>query len=288
MTEGLHEEIRRLQRDDQAHAQQAFAAIVGMALRDPVECTAELSRAVLEERSAGGLRTPRLLTLLGLTRVAVPECLPICLDLLRALAATATPPPADAALGAAAIVACTQPRALLPDLACVGTNPQAAAAVDRDIVLALIPLLSITSQLLHNLPDNAVTDMARWLWHECAKLDLMTLADVAGIHVRKSGGDDPLVRLMLDLIERVPATADQKRYAGEVLQGAGVGAAVVEQLHTAWRAITVAPAPDPATILPPPVVDHEPPPPEPRVDEWLAAFSEGDDADAELARAATT
>jgi len=61
---------------------------------------------------------------------------------------------------------------------------------------------------------------------------------------------------------------------------------MIEQLQTAWRAIRVAPAPDQATAGSPPVANPEPPAPEPRVDEWLAAFSEGDDVSIELARAA--
>jgi hypothetical protein len=286
MSDELQAAIHALQGDDEASARRAFASIERMAQRDPDESAAELSRAVLAEQAAGALRTPRLLTLLGLTRMPVPECLPVCLDLLRALASAETPPPADAALGAAAIIARTQPRALLPDVDSVQADPQAAQAMDKEIVHALVPLLSITSEFLCALPDSAVTETARWLWCDCATLDLMTLADFVGLHVEQSGADDPIVALMVDLVERVSATADQKRYTGKRLQESGVDAAVIEQLQTAWRAIRVAPAPDSATIGLPSVVDPEPPQPEPRVDEWLAAFSEGDDVGIELARAA--
>ena len=285
MSGELHAAIHALQSGDESRTLQAFAAIAEMARREPAECAAELSRAVLAEQADGALRTPRILTLLGLTRVPMPECLPICLDLLRGLVATETPPPADAVIGAAAIVARTQPRELLPDVATLEGDPQAAKAIDHVIVQSLMFLLSITSKFLRELPDNAVTDMARWLWCDCAALDLMTMADFAGLHVEKSGADDPIVGLIVDLVERLPAHADQKRYASQRLQQANVAATVVEQLQTAWRAIRVAP-PDPASAGAPPIADPEPPPPEPRIDELLVAFSEGDDVGVELARVA--
>ena len=286
MTDDLHAAVQALQGDDEALAQRTFAAIADVARRDPGECAAELSRAILAERARGTVRTPRLLTLLGMTRVPAPECLPVCLELLRAMASAETLPPADAALGAAAIVARTQPRALLPDVASVQADPQAARAVDRDLLHALILLLSITSEFLDALPGSAVTEMARWLWYDCVTLDLMTLTDFAGLQLEKSGAGDPLIALMVDLIERVPAAADQKHYAAQRLQEAGVGAAAIEQLQTAWRAIRVAPATIAGGGRSPAVVDPEPPPPDPRADEWLAAFGEGDDTSVELARAA--
>jgi hypothetical protein len=83
----------------------------------------------------------------------------------------------------------------------------------------------------------------------------------------------------------VPATADQKRYASQRLKQANVGAAVIEQMQNAWRSIRVAPT-NPASAGAPPVADPEAPPPEPRIDEWLADFSEGDDVGIELARCA--
>jgi hypothetical protein len=175
---------------------------------------------------------------------------------------------------------------LLPDLALAQADPQAAQAIDKEIVHALTPLLWITSEFLRDLPENAVTQMARWLWCDCAALDLMTLADFVGLHFEKSGADNPMVELMVDLVERVPATADQKRYAGRRLEEAGVGAAAVEQLQNAWRAIRVAPMPDSASLRPLLVADPDPPPSELRVDEWLAAFIEGDETSIELARAA--
>ena len=83
---------------------------------------------------------PRLLTLLGLTHEAAAECLPLCLGLLRAAADTADAantaelPPTDALLGAAAIVARTQPGALLPDLAALKADPQAAQAMQLSLI----------------------------------------------------------------------------------------------------------------------------------------------------------
>ncbi len=68
MSEELRAAIGALQGGDDAHAQTAFAEIADMARREPGECAAELSRALREEQAAGALRTPRLLTLLGLTR----------------------------------------------------------------------------------------------------------------------------------------------------------------------------------------------------------------------------
>ena len=224
MSDELQAAIHALQGDDEDHAQRAFATIAEIARRDPGESAAALSRAVLAEQASGALRTPRLLTLLGLTRVPVPECLPVCLDLLRALASTETQPPADAALGAAAIIAHTQPRTLLPDIASMQIDPQAAQAIDHQIAQAPMRLLSITSRFLRALPDSAVTEMARWLWCDCATLDLMTLADFVGLQVEKSGADDPIVALMVDLAERVPATADEKRYTGQRLQESRVDA----------------------------------------------------------------
>ena len=285
MIEDLHAVITALKGDDEAHAVAAFAAIAEMARSDPGKCAVELSRAILAEQAAGALRTPRLLTLLGLTRVPVPECLPVCLNVLRALAAMDRPP-AHAALGAAAIIARTQPRALLPDVESTLADPQAAQAFDHEITRPLMLLLSITSEWLGKAPDSVVADMARWLWCDCAAFDLMTLADFACLRVKEQGADDRFVGLMVDLLERVPATADQKGYAVQRLQEAGAGAVVMEQLQTACRAIRVAPVPEPATIGPSPVVDPEPPAPDPRVDEWLAAFSEGDEYGIELARAA--
>jgi hypothetical protein len=284
MSDELRAAIRALQGGDEAHAQTAFAEIADMSRREPGECATELSRALLEELAAGALRTPRLLTLLGLTREPVPECVPLCLDLLRELATTPPPLPTDAGLGAAAIVARTRPRALLPDIAAIQAGSQAAQDIDRHVVQALRLLLAISSRLLRELPDSAITDMARWLWCDCAVLNLMTLVDFAGWQVKQSGADDPIVGLMVDLVERVPATEDQKRYAGQSLQEAGVGAAVIEQLQGAWRAVRVAPASDPYATEPPAVADPEPPPPEPRVDEELAEFAEGDANGIEVAR----
>jgi hypothetical protein len=285
MLDDLRVAIRALQGDDKAPTQKAFAAIANMARREPADCATELSRVLREELATDGLRTPRLLTLLGLTRQPASECLPLCLDLLRALTTTPTLP-IDAALGAAAIVARTQPRALLPDIATLQAASPAAQAIDRDMVQALPVLLQISSTFLREMPDSAVSDMARWLWSDCATLDLMSLVDFAGLHVERSGADDPIGGLLVDLVERVVATADQKRYAGQRLQQAGVGATLSEQLQGAWRAIRVAPASEPDSAKLPTITDPNPPSPEARIDELLFAFSEGDEYCVELARAA--
>jgi hypothetical protein len=285
MSDELRAAVRALQGGDKAQAQKAFAGIANMARREPADCAVELSHALREELATDALRTPLLLTLLGLTRQPAPEFVPLCLDLLRALAVTPMPP-GDAVLSAAAVVARTQPRALLPDIATLQTAMPEAQAIDRDVVQALPVLFEISSRFLRGLPDSAVSDMARWLWSDCAALDLMSLVDFAGLHVERSGADDPIAGLMVDLVERVAATEDQKRYAGQRLKQAGVGATLIEQLHTAWGAIRVAPASHPDGAEPPPIVEPEPPSPEARVDGWLAEFSEGDDHGVELARAA--
>ena len=274
MNDDLRAAIDALQNaGDDARAQQAFGELTHIVRREPAECAAELSRAILAE---GGLRTPRLLTLLGMTREPAPECVSLCLDLLRSGANSSPPLPTDATLGAATIVARVKPGALLP-------NITAGAVSDREIMQVLPLLLAISSTFLAQLPDSAVTEMARWLWHDCASHDLMIVSDLVGWHVQESGADDPLVDLMADLVERVPVSAGQKNYAGQCLKQAGVSADVVEQLQNAHRAIRVAPASEhdkPLTIA-----DPEPPPPDPRADEWLAMFSEDDEQTRELARA---
>ena len=282
MSDELRAVIRTLQGGEEAHVQSAFAEIADTARREPGECAAELSRALLEELAVGGLRTPRLLTLLGFTHEPVPECVPLCLDLLRALAPTPSLMPSDVALGAAAIVARTCPRALLPDLAAVQAGSQTGQDIDLEVVQSLPLILAISSKFLNDMPDSAFTNMARWLWCDCAKLDLMTLVDFAGGQVEQTGADDPIVGLLVDLVERVPATEDQKSYVSPRLQEAGVGAAVIERVKEAWRAIRVAPAL--ATAEPPTIADPEPPPPDARVDEPLAMFAEGNANDIELAR----
>jgi len=55
--------------------------------------------------------------------------------------------PVDAVLGAAAIVARSDPCALLPDLAAMQANPQVTHGVDRGIVAAIPVLLSVSSEV---------------------------------------------------------------------------------------------------------------------------------------------
>ncbi len=280
MTDELDAAIRTLQGDDATLAPQAFAAMVEMAGRDPLECAAALARTVLAEQIAGGFRTARLLTLLGLTRVSVPDCVPLCVDIVRIATTGATSLPSDAILGAAAVIACTEPRELLPDLASLMSAGDAADATERARGIAV--LLEITSQWLRQAPDTPYADMSRWLWRDCATIDMMTVVDFVGMHIARTGVDDPVVALMVDLIERIPATADQKNYAASRLQESGVDEAVLHRLQIAVRAARVAPdvATDGTTLA-----DPEPPAPEPRVDECLAAFSEANDFGIEAARA---
>lgn len=270
MSEELRAAISVLQSGDDAHAQQAFGEITHMLRREPAECAKELSRTILEEAASGRVCTPRLLTLLGMTREPAPECVPLCIDLLRDETNTL---PTDSMLGAAAIVARVRPKALLPNLASMS---------EAEAGQALPLLLSISSGFLGELPDSNVTEMVRWLWFDCAALDLMTVTDLIGWHVQQSGANDPLVSLIVDLVERLPASADEKNYASQCLNEAGVSAEVIEQLQTAWRAIRVAPAP--ADIEPLAIADPEPPAPDARADEWLAVFAEGNENSVEVAR----
>ena len=280
MSDELRAAIGALQSGDEARAQQAFAEIAEMLRRDASECAGELSSVIREEVAAGGLRTPRLLTLLGMTREPVLECVPLCVDLLHAEVNKNSSLPSDAMLGAAAIVARSTPQALLPDLSAVNNAEAQDSESEKAKVLSL--LLAISSGFLSELPDNSVTDMARWLWHDCATSDLMTVVDFVGWHAQESGADDSLVSLMVDLVERVPASAKEKNYAGNCLKDAGATDAVVEQLQNAWRAIRVAPvlSHSAASAL----ADPEPPAPDARADQFLAVLSEGDEQSVELAQ----
>jgi hypothetical protein len=282
MSDVLQSSLRELQ---STGSQQAFGYLMSMALRDPEDLAAELSRAVRDEHAAGELRTPRLLTLLGLTRVPAPECLDVCLSMLREIGSVDELPAADAVLGAGAIVARSNPRALLPDLAAIVANRQASHEVDRGIVTAIPVLLSLSSLVLRRFGDSAVADMVRWLWCDCAALDLMTLADFVGKQIEKSNCEDPIVRLFVDLAEQVNATADQKQYAAQTFEAAGASPAVIERLKLAWRAALVAPERGEIGLEPLSSVDLQPPPPEPRVDESLAMFSYDDEDSVELGRA---
>ena len=275
MSDELRAAISVLQTGDDAQAQQAFGEIAHMVRREPAECAAVLSRAILDEDAAGGLRTARLLTLLGMTRVPAADCVPLCVALLHNETNTSSPLPVDATLGAAAIVARVNPRSLLPDL---------GSKHDAELAQALPLLLSISSGFLGQLPDNSVTDMGRWFWFDCATCDLMTVTDLVAWQAQESGADHPLVSLLVDLVERLPASADQKNYAVERLYEAGVSPELIEQLQTAWRAIRVAPALVQLEFSE--TGDPDPPPPDARADQWLAMFAEGDETSVELARVA--
>jgi hypothetical protein len=280
--------IRELQAGVEPGAQQAFGRLMAMALHDPEVLAAELSRAVRDEHAARKPLTARLMTLLGLTRVPATECLDVCLGMLRGVGSAHSadhPPPSDAVLGAAAIVARSNPRALLPDLAAIVANPQTSDSVDHGIVAAIPMLLSISSLVLSRFGDSAVTDMVRWLWRDCAALDLMTFADFVVKQIEKSDGEDPMAELFVDLTDRANATADQKRYAAQLFEAAGANPAVIERLKLAWRAAAVAPERGEIGSEPLPPTDLDPPLPDPRVDEALAAFSDSDEDMVELGRA---
>jgi hypothetical protein len=204
--------------------------------------------------------------------------------MLRELGSADEPPPIDAALGAAAIIARSNPHALLPDVAVIAANPQPSHGADRGIVTAIPVLLSFSSLVLRQLGDSAIANMVRWLWCDCAALDLMTLADFVGMQIEKSDWEDPIVGLFVELAEQVNVTADQKRYAGERFGAAGASPAVIERLKLAWRAALVAPDRGEIGSEPLSSVDPEPPLPEPRVDQSLTMFSDGDEQVAESAR----
>ena len=284
MSNVLRASIRELQTGESESAQQAFGRLKTLASRDSEELAAELSRVVIAEHAAGGLRTPRLLTLLGLTRVPSPECLEVSLSVLRGLGSAQVRLPTDAVLGAAAIIALSRPRALLPDIAAFQANPNAAEGIDRDVVSAIPELLAISNEWLGQAGTSAVADMARWLWRDCADCDPRTLADFVGMYVEKLGCEAPIVGLFVDLLEQLTASADAKRYAGECLGGAGASDAVIKRLKLAWCATLVLPERGAADPEPAPTGNPEPQPPDPRVDEALAMFSEGDQQLVEIAR----
>jgi hypothetical protein len=228
----LQSSIRELQAGRSAGAQQAFGDLMAIALSEPQALAAELSRAIRDEHAAGGLRTPRLLTLLGLTRVPAPECLDVCLGMLGEFGSADEPPPFDAVLGAAAVVARSDPRALLPDVSAVVANPQAVDGVDRDIFAALPVLVSASSEVLREFGEGAIASMVRWLWFDCATFDLMTFADIVGMQLEQSGCEDPMVGLFVDLAEQVNAAAEQKRYVVQRFEAAGAGPAAIERLSS--------------------------------------------------------
>jgi hypothetical protein len=194
------------------------------------------------------------------------------------------PPPFDAVLGAAAVVARSDPRALLPDVSAVVANPQAVDGVDRDIFAALPVLVSASSEVLHEFGESAIAGMVRWLWFDCATFDLMTFADIVGMQVEQSGCEDPMVGLFVDLAEQVTATAEQKRYVVQRFEAAGASPAAIERLKLAWRATLVAPERGEVGPDALPSADPEPPLPEPRVDESLAMFDADDERGVEIAR----
>jgi len=139
--------------------------------------------------------------------------------------------------------------------------------------------------VLRECADSAIGNIVRWLWHDCAALDLMTLADFVGMQVEKSSCEDPIVGLLVDLVEQVNVTPDQKRYAAHRFEAAGANPAVVGRLKLAWRAALVAPERSEIRSEPVPSAHREAPVPEPRVDESLAMLGSGDAQVIELARA---
>ncbi len=284
MSDGIAAAVAALQEGDEALVRAAFAWLAAEAHQEPDACAAALSRAVRAELAGGALRTPRLLTLLGLTREPQPELVEPCVELLRARASGSPRLPTDATLGAAATVARTRPRALLPDIEAMSAEP--AGATDDQVLLwhALQLLMAISGGYLREMPNGAATDMVRCLWRDCAACDLMTVADLTALHVGAAGADSPMVDLVVELVEILPVDEDRKRYAGQRLQEAGVDGAAAAWLRMAWRAMVAAPVPAMAHDDGVAEADPDPPAPDPRVDEALVAFAAGTGVELELAR----
>jgi hypothetical protein len=283
MSGTIQSSIRELQAGGLDGAEEAFANLASMARHDPQALAAELSTAIRDEHAAGELRTHCLVTLLGLTRIPAPECLDACVDMLQAPRRTGEPLGVLAVLGAAAVIARCNPRALLPDFGVdPGVDPQASPG---SLFAPIRAVLSCSSLVLREAGDTATADMVRWLWRDCAALDLMSVADLVGFQIEKSGCEDPIVELFVDLAEQVNVIADQKWYSVQRLEAAGARPAEVERLKLAWRAALVAPECSEVGSEPLPSFDIEPPAPEPRIDEALAMFSYGDEDRVELGRA---
>lgn len=294
MKEELETAIIHLQKGEDADSQRAFGQIVSLIARDSGTCATALASSLIAEFQNGTRQTPRLFTLLGLTREPLPQCVPYCLDFLKTLrnqadaVLTTMPPtdmpPTDALLGSAAIVAHAKPAALVPNLASIVENGQAeqgAHSIEAEILVSLVMHSGVYLER-----ETLITPMVYWLWFDCARFDLMSLTDFMSFYLDYAGVENPIAELIVELVDIVPATLDEKSYAYQSLQELGLDAEHVSRLHAARRAIQLYPESISYSDNDSPIVDPDPPFPEPRVDEWLVAFSVGDEQSMYLAQAA--
>lgn len=286
MNDDIGTSIRELQTGESESAQRAFGQLMRLSTQDSARIAAALSQAVMAECAAGGLRTPRLLTLLGLTREPSQACVDASLGVLRKIGGAQQRLPTDAVLGAAAIIALSRPRALLPDIAAFQANPGGAEPIGQDLVSAIPQLIAISNEWLRQSGTSAVANMVRWLWRDFAVCDLSAVSDFAGMSVEKLGCKEPIFELFADIVEQLPATADEKRYARDCIEASGGSSVVIARLNAAWRATLVLPERDAAVSEEPMSgTDAEPPAPDPRVDEALVLFSEDNPQLVELGKA---
>ena len=80
-----------------------------------------------------------------------------------------------------------------------GVDPDVAKEIDRDVVGSIPFLLVYSADVLRQSNEDAVVNMVRWLWYDCAAHDLMTLAEFVGMHLERSGVDDPILGLFVSL-----------------------------------------------------------------------------------------
>jgi hypothetical protein len=280
----LQKTIHALQSDNAKRAKVAFSQILESISREPKECAVELSAALANELANGDLRTPRLLTLLGLTREPLPEYVHFCHDLLHAQLTASSLLSADTLLGTAAIVARTTPSVLLPDIDTLKAGQKYDIQAAQAQVGVLKILLLISNEVLLENPDNIIANMVRRIWYDCAIFDLMTLGDIVVKRIEDYGWEAPIIELFLDLIECIPVTDNPKSYVGGLLQEAGISKAAEQRQKIAWRAVRVAPPQNLSTGKSAMIEDPQPPMHEARIDEYLAMFAEGNKNNIELAR----
>jgi len=290
MKEELETAITHLQQGEEADSQRAFGQIVSFIRRDSGICATALANSLITECQNGALQTPRLFTLLGLTREPLPQCVPYCLEFLRTLrnlenAVLPTEvPPTDALLGVAAVVALTKPTALVPDLSAIVENGQAeqgANSIEAEILVSLVMHSSVYLE-----QETLITPMVYWLWFDCARHDLMSLTDFMSFYLDYAGAENPIADLIVELVDIIPGTWDEKTYAYQSLKELGLSPENLSRLQAACRAIQLYPDSISYWDNDPPILDPDPPMPELRVDEWLVAFSVGDEQSIGLAEAA--
>lgn len=228
--------------------------------------------------------TPRLLTIAALSRHDAPDCLELALHVLRHHAAIEA---ADAVLAAAAVVARSRPELLIPDPDVIRSGGDDRHPFDRAVAQSVFWLLSATAQLLEEPCEGELTTMARWLWHDCADHDLMTLADLVALWAEQVVGlTDPKASLVIGLYSRlaehVRTGVDAKTYATQVLCTISAGDDVMDRLRRAIRADAVAEVGMNVAIGAEPAEDWDP---DPLVDQLLVQFASEDEWLAEIGRA---